>query len=79
MKFTDDAVSEIARIAYQLNSQMEDIGARRLQTVMEKLMEDISFEVVELGKPEQLTIDAGYVREKLAGIVEDLDLSRYIL
>jgi len=79
LEFTKDAISEIARIAYQLNSQMEDIGARRLQTVMEKLMEDISFEVVELEERERFVIDAEYVRAKLEGIVEDLDLSRYIL
>ncbi len=79
LAFTDDAVSEIAEIAYRLNERLENIGARRLQTVMEKLMEDISFETVDLPEPKQLTIDAEHVRKKLKGIVEDLDLSRYIL
>lgn len=79
LEFGDDAISEIAKIAYQLNSQMEDIGARRLQTVMERLMEDVSFETVELEERQKFVIDAQYVREKLEGIAEDLDLSRYIL
>lgn len=79
LTFTDDAVSEIAEIAYRLNERLENIGARRLQTVMEKLMEDISFETVDLPEPKQFTIDAEHVRRKLKGIVEDLDLSRYIL
>ncbi len=79
LNFTPDAIHEIARIAHRLNESMENIGARRLQTVMEKLMEDISFETVELSKPSKFTIDADYVKEKLAHIAEDLDLSRYIL
>ena len=79
LEFTANAIQEIARIAHHLNESMENIGARRLQTVMEKLMEDISFETVDLPKPRSFTIDADYVKEKLAHIVEDLDLSRYIL
>lgn len=79
LEFTDAAIREIAHIAHRLNESMENIGARRLQTVMEKLMEDISFETVELPKPSVFTIDAEYVKEKLARIAEDLDLSRYIL
>ncbi len=79
LEFTPDAISEIARIAYQLNTQLEDIGARRLQTVMEKLMEELSFETADLPEPRKFVIDAEYVRERLEGIVQDLDLSRYIL
>lgn len=79
LEFTEEAVSEIARIAYRLNESTENIGARRLQTVMEKLMEEVSFEAVELPQPRKFTVDAHYVREKLAHIAEDLDLSRYIL
>ncbi len=79
LKFTEEAIAEIARIAYQLNMELEDIGARRLQTVMEKLLEDISFETADLPEPRKFTVDLHYVQEKLAGIVQDLDLSRYIL
>jgi len=79
LEFTEEAISEIAGIADELNSRLEDIGARRLQTVMEKLMEDISFETVELDEEQRFVIDAQYVRDKLSEIVEDLDLSRYIL
>ncbi len=79
LEFTDEAVDEIARIAYELNTSTEDIGARRLQTVMEKLMEDLAFETADLPEPRKFTITPEYVREKLAPIAEDLDLSRYIL
>ena len=72
------AVEEIAKIAYSLNESIENIGARRLQTVMEKLMEDLLFETVGV-EHQAHTIDAPYVREKLKGVAEDLDLSRYIL
>jgi len=79
LEFTEEAIEEIARIAYELNSSTEDIGARRLQTVMEKLMEDLAFETADLPEPRKFTITPEYVREKLAPIAEDLDLSRYIL
>ncbi|MFQ5794692.1 MAG: ATP-dependent protease ATPase subunit HslU [Candidatus Bipolaricaulia bacterium] len=79
LTFTEDAISEITQFAYELNENTEDIGARRLQTVMEKLMEDISFEIADLEVSEEITIDADYVRKKLGDIVEDRDLSRYIL
>ncbi len=79
LEFTDDALDAIAEIAFQLNERLENIGARRLHTVMEKLMEDIAFETCDLPEPKTFTIDAAYVQAKLKGIVEDLDLSRYIL
>ncbi len=78
LEFTDDAIDEIAEIAYELNQTTENIGARRLSTVMEKLMEDISFSADE-HSGETVRIDRNYVRERLSGIVEDPDLSRYIL
>jgi len=78
LRFEDDAVDEIARIAYELNQSTENIGARRLATVMEKLIEDISFSADE-HQGETITIDRDYVNRRLAGIVEDPDLSRYIL
>ena len=76
--FTKDAIDEIADIAAYVNEKTENIGARRLHTVLEKLLEDISFEAPEK-KNGQLTIDREYVRGKLADIVKDEDLSRYIL
>jgi len=78
LEFTDDAIEEIAEIAYELNQTTENIGARRLSTVMEKLMEDISFSANE-HKGETIRIDRDYVLQRLSGIVEDPDLSRYIL
>ena len=76
--FTDDAIDAIARIAVDVNATVENIGARRLQTVMEKLLEEISFEA-EDRKGETLTIDADYVAKQLSGIAKDTDLSKYVL
>lgn len=76
--FEQEAVEEIARIAYDLNQTTENIGARRLVTVMEKLMEEISFEA-DSHRSERIVIDRATVIDRLAGIVEDPDLSRYIL
>lgn len=76
--FTDDAIIEIAHMAEEVNSQMENIGARRLHTIMERLLEDLSFSAPEL-YGSTITIDVRYVREKLEGIVKSEDISRYIL
>jgi len=76
--FTSDAIDEIADIAAHVNEKTENIGARRLHTVLEKLLEDISFEAPEK-KNGKLTIDRQYVKGKLSDIVKDEDLSRYIL
>ncbi len=78
VKFTEDAIDEIASIAYKVNEEVENIGARRLHTIMEKLFEEISFMAPEL-KGQEITIDAEYVRKQLGEIVRDRDLSRYIL
>ena len=78
LKFTEDSVDEIADIAAYVNEKTENIGARRLHTVLEKLLEDISFEAPEK-KNGKLTVDKKYVKEKLSEIVKDEDLSRYIL
>ncbi len=78
LEFTDDAIDAIARIAFDVNAAVENIGARRLQTVMEKLLEEISFEA-EDRKGETLTVDAGYVSKQLSGIAKDTDLSKYVL
>jgi ATP-dependent HslUV protease ATP-binding subunit HslU len=78
LTITDDALEEVARYAAQVNEQAENIGARRLHTIMEKLLEEISFEGPDLRK-KTVKVDAAYVRTQLAGIVKDQDLSRYIL
>ncbi len=78
LSFTDDAVAEIAEVATQVNEKTENIGARRLYTIMETLLDDISFEAPDM-KEKKITIDDKYVGEKLDEIVEDEDLSRYIL
>jgi ATP-dependent HslUV protease ATP-binding subunit HslU len=78
IEFTGDAIDSIANFAWQVNQQTENIGARRLQTIMEKLLEDISFEGPDLD-PKQQRIDAAYVSGMLAETVKDQDLSRYIL
>ncbi len=78
LAFTKTAIEEIASLAYLVNEQTEDIGARRLYTVMEKLLEEISFKASQIGR-KSLQIDASYVRTKLQDIVESKDLSRYIL
>jgi ATP-dependent HslUV protease ATP-binding subunit HslU len=78
LTITEDALQEVARYAAQVNEQAENIGARRLHTIMEKLLEEISFEGPDLRK-KNVKVDAAYVRTQLAGIVKDQDLSRYIL
>lgn len=78
VRFDDEAIAEIADIAYELNQTTENIGARRLTTVMEKLMEQISFDA-DTRRGETITIDRAYVEKTLSDIVEDPDLSRYIL
>ena len=76
--FAPEAISEIAKIAFEVNERMENIGARRLHTVMEKLLEKISFDAPELGR-KKIAIDRNYVQQQLAEIVKDRDLTRYIL
>ena len=78
LDITPEAIRAIARIAAQVNDAIENIGARRLQTVMEKLLEEISFEA-EDRKGETILIDEAYVTQRLAGLAQDTDLSKYIL
>ena len=78
VKFEDGAVEEIAEIATKVNLRMQNIGARRLHTVMEKLLEEASFNAPDMDHHE-LKIDAAYVKEKLEAIIKDEDLSKYIL
>jgi ATP-dependent HslUV protease ATP-binding subunit HslU len=78
IRFTEDGIAEIAEMAAHINERTENIGARRLYTMMEKLLDEISFDAPEMsGK--SMAIDSKYVREKLKDFVEDEDLSRYIL
>ena len=76
--FTDDAIGAVAELAAQVNQQSENIGARRLHTIMERLLDTLSFDAPEMTE-RKVTIDAAYVRRMLADIVKDQDLSRYIL
>jgi len=78
LSFTEDGVAAIARYAAIVNEQTENIGARRLHTILEKVLEEISFEAPELRK-KTIKIDNGYVQKQLVNIVKDQDLSRYIL
>ena len=78
LEFTDDAIDLIAEYAYTVNNEMENIGARRLHTILEKLLEDISFNAPDL-KEEVVIIDRNFVDNALKNIIENKDLSRYIL
>jgi ATP-dependent HslUV protease ATP-binding subunit HslU len=78
LTFTEDALEEVSRLAAHVNETNENIGARRLHTIMEKVLDQISFEGPDL-KKKTVKIDAGYVRQQLAEIVKDQDLTRYIL
>ena len=78
VEFTEDAVEEIASMAVQVNDKTENIGARRLHTILEKVLEEVSFAAPDMGD-QHVTIDRAYVRDRLADIVADSDVSRYIL
>ncbi len=78
LNFTKSAIAQIAKMAFGANETMENIGARRLHTIMEALLDDISFNASDTEK-EEITIDRDYVKEKLSEILEDINLSRYIL
>jgi len=78
VEFTPDGVEEIAALAFRVNEQAENIGARRLHTMMEKLLSDVSFEAPEM-KEQKVVVDREYVREKLSPLLKNADLTRYIL
>jgi len=78
LRFTPDAVEEVARFAEEVNVRTENIGARRLHTILERLLDDLSFDADEK-RGEAITIDGEYVRRALQDVVQDADLSRYIL
>jgi ATP-dependent HslUV protease ATP-binding subunit HslU len=78
LEFTEDAVQELATLAHDINARVENIGARRLQTVLEKLLEEVSFTASDHGG-DTVRVDAAYVRDKVGSLVEAADLSRFIL
>jgi ATP-dependent HslUV protease ATP-binding subunit HslU len=78
VSFTDDGIRAVARIAAEVNGEIENIGARRLQTVMEKLLEEVSFDA-EDRRGESLVVDAAYVEQQLASVARNADLSRFVL
>lgn len=77
--YEDEAIREIARMAAKLNKTVENIGARRLHTVIERIMEDISFKAAEMEEGEKIIVDKALVQEKLSEVLVASDLSRYIL
>jgi ATP-dependent HslUV protease ATP-binding subunit HslU len=78
LNFTDDAIETLARYAVMVNEQTENIGARRLHTILEKVLDEISFDAPDL-KKKNVKVDGAYVTKQLADIVKNQDLSRYIL
>jgi len=78
LEFADDAIDEIARIAVEVNSNVENIGARRLMTVIERVLDEISFEATDRADG-KFVIDADYVRAQVADLAKDSDLSKFIL
>jgi ATP-dependent HslUV protease ATP-binding subunit HslU len=78
LQFTEDAITELARFAAQVNEKTENIGARRLHTILERVLDDLSFEASDM-PGQTVSVDAGYVQKVLADIIKDEDLSRYVL
>jgi ATP-dependent HslUV protease ATP-binding subunit HslU len=80
LEFTDDGIREIAEVAHRVNQRMQNIGARRLYTVMERVLENVSFEAPDMPEgARRVCVDADYVRQELRGIADDEDLAKYIL
>jgi len=78
LEFTEEGIREIARFALLMNERVEDIGARRLFTIVEKLLQDLSFTASER-RCEKVVVDANYVGQQVGGLIKDENLSRYIL
>ncbi len=78
LTFTDDAIDELARCAFEVNQTTQNIGARRLCTIMERLLEELSFEAADMGRG-NVAVNAAYVKERLGDVVQDEDLSKFIL
>jgi ATP-dependent HslUV protease ATP-binding subunit HslU len=79
VEFRQDGIEEIAAVAAEVNEQVENIGARRLHTVMTTLLEDVLFDTPDVKSPGTVVVDRAMVQERLAAIVRNRDLSRYIL
>jgi ATP-dependent HslUV protease ATP-binding subunit HslU len=79
LEFSDDAIEEIARLAEEINASVENIGARRLHTILERLLEEVSFTASDRPQGSHMTIDAAYVREQVGELAKNADLSRFIL
>lgn len=79
VEFTENAIDELAKVAYEVNSNTENIGARRLHTIVERVLEELSFEASELPEEYTVTINREYIQHRLGNIVRNQDLSRYIL
>ncbi len=77
--FTEDGIGEIARVSTEMNARVENIGARRLHTVLERILEEVSFEAPDLGRGATITVDADFVRRHLGDLVEPGDVARFIL
>ena len=78
LEFSDDGIDMIANLAYEVNSKVENIGARRLHTIIERVLDEISFTATDRGG-EKINIDAKFVQNNLSDIVKDTDLSKFIL
>jgi ATP-dependent HslUV protease ATP-binding subunit HslU len=78
LEFSDDAIRSIARYAAVVNEKTENIGARRLHTILERVLDEVSFDASEMGG-QKITVDAAYIDRVLADIIKDEDLSRYVL
>jgi ATP-dependent HslUV protease ATP-binding subunit HslU len=78
LTFAEDAAGELARVAVEVNTRTENIGARRLHTILERLLDELSFEAPDVAD-KQVTVDAAFVRARLEDLAHDEDLSRYIL
>ena len=79
LKFTNEAIEEIAELAYAQNESDEDIGARRLQTIMEKLLEDVSYEITDVAGGQDVTIDKKYVDDRMGAQLKSMNLNKFIL
>ena len=78
LEFSDDGIDMLAKLSTEINSTVENIGARRLHTIIERVLDEISFTATDRGG-EKITIDASYVKNNLGDIVKDTDLSKFIL
>jgi ATP-dependent HslUV protease ATP-binding subunit HslU len=79
LQFTDEGLQEMAKSAFEMNERMENIGARRLHTILERLLEEVSFTASDQPEGTVVAIDEGYVRDRVSSLAQNADLSRFIL